>query len=70
MPASGSHSHKGHRGKRQKPVAPHLLRDSASFLLSEMRPIDMRQMKFEWSQSMDCVKNGVILFAPNSQISL
>jgi len=32
MPASGRHSHKGHRGKRQKSVAPYLLRVSAWFL--------------------------------------
>jgi hypothetical protein len=37
MPASGRHSRKGHRGKREKSVTPHLLRISARFLLPELR---------------------------------
>jgi hypothetical protein len=59
MLASGRHSHKGHRGKRQKfyrfiPVA------SSWFLLSEVRAIKMRQMEFEWGHSMYCVKDDEI----------
>ena len=36
-PASGRHSHKGHRGKRQKSVALYLLRVSSRFFLSAWR---------------------------------
>jgi hypothetical protein len=44
--------------KTEESVAPHLLRVSACFLLSEVRAIEVRQMKFEWGQSMGCVKNN------------
>jgi hypothetical protein len=46
-------------GKDKKRVAPYLLRVSARLLLSEVRTIEMRQLVFEWGQSMDCVNNGV-----------
>ena len=48
------------RGLRQKSIALYLIRVLAWFLLSEVKAIKMRQMKFEWGQSMDCVTNRVI----------
>ena len=47
-------------GKDRKAVPPYLLRVSARFLLSTVRAIKLRQMKFDWGQSRDCVKNSVI----------
>jgi len=45
MLASGRLSLKGHRGKEEKSVAPFLLRVSARYLLSELRPNYMTSTK-------------------------
>ena len=51
----------GTQGKKtERSVAPYLLRVSARFLLSALLPIYMGQLKFEWGQSMACVKSGVV----------
>ena len=59
-PASGRQSHKGHRGGREKSVAPYLLRVPARFLLSALLPIYTRQFKFEWGQSMSWFIFGIL----------
>ena len=63
-------THKGYRGKRQRILSLHTCFKFSLLLLSEGQAVKTRQMKFEWGQLMDCVKNGVICSEQRSTISV
>ena len=68
MPASGRHSHNGHRGGN---LSLHTCCESQpSFCSQSCSQIKSVKCKFERSQSMDCVKNGVMFPEIRSAIAV